>query len=135
MCRPHICTTLWSLWCCSKVVGIKVDILFGMCLLSVDGYLGRAIVQYVYESVKESQGAIFFYFVGKLNVGAQELMCAVKFTIESGCRMVDVSSTYLYHIGDHCGAVRRALISKSSIYKFAMMGDTVESMAVPCCCW
>ena len=48
---------------------------------------------------------------------------------------VNVSSMYLnYTEGGGVGAVRRAISSNSSIYWFAIMGDTSDPMAAPCFC-
>ena len=51
--------------------------------------------------------------------------------------MVNVSSTYLNHTeggGVGVGAVRRAISSNPSIFRFAIMGDTCDPMAAPCFC-
>ena len=47
---------------------------------------------------------------------------------------VNVSSTYLNHTEGGVGAVRRAISSNPSIYRFAIMGDTGDPMAAPCFC-
>ena len=48
--------------------------------------------------------------------------------------MVNVSSTYLNHTEGGVGAVRIAISSNPSIYRFAIMGDTGDPVAAPCFC-
>ena len=62
-------------------------------------------------------------------------MCDVNSFTWYSWILTNVSSTYLTQSDGVLGAVDRAISSKSSKYRLATMGETVEPRPAPWVCW
>ena len=65
---------------------------------------------------------------------SMEFMCSKRAFLWDFLMIVKVSSTNLFHSDGGCGDVSRALVSRSSIKRFATTGVIGEPMAVPSTC-
>ena len=118
---------------CMMAVPLHIQVC--MCRLSKDSCGKASIFTRCYQYVQKGYGSIWsWFFCSELDVLIYGVYVVQETLFWAALMMTHVSSTYLFHIKGGCGDVFMALISKSSMYKFATMGLIGEPIAAPSTC-